>query len=366
MINKDDRILKLQEATEQKSNVQARSEAPRPCLPAGSHRAGLPGKVITLLLSAFILAYLPTAGRQGGAFSRLSRNAWIEMIQGLFLLVAMLHLVCGLAKAGELPEINFDKIVFLSSWTKTGKAQLVNREYREPAAPGSATQTVVKLTDGIACGKVDGKDAAAAILVTNPGGSGTFYDLALLVKEPQGWINQGIAFLGDRVKIHSLAIIDNEMVVDMTTQGPGDAMCCPTHRVVQRFVWKDDRLIKSSETLRRGPGQMLIGTVWKWQQSLYNNDTRAVPPNPENYTLKLLPDGNVSIRADCNVGGGTYRLDDSRISIEITHTTMAACPPESLEQKYIRDLNAAAIYFFDADILYIDLKYDTGTMKFTQ
>ena len=95
-----------------------------------------------------------------------------------------------------------------------------------------------------------------------------------------------------------------------------------------------------------------------------NNDTRAVPPNPGNYTLKMLPDGKVSMRADCNMGGGAYKLDESKISIEITHTTKSACPPESLERDYIRDLNAAAIYFFKGDVLYIDLKQGTGTMKF--
>jgi heat shock protein HslJ len=285
------------------------------------------------------------------------------MLRGLFLLIALFQLIGALAEAGESPEINFDKIVFLSTWTQSGKVQLVNGEYRGPAAPGSAAETVVKLTDARAFGKLGGKEAGAVILFTDPGGSGTFYDLALLVREPQGWINQDIAFLGDRVKIHSLAITDNEMVVDMTTQGPGDAMCCPTLHVVQRFVLRDNRFIKTSQEIRGKADQMLIGTVWKWQQSLYNNDTRAVPPNPENYTLKLLPDGKVSIRADCNLGGGVYRLDGSKISIEITHTTMAACPPGSLEQRYIRDLNAAAIYFFKADVLYIDLKHDTGTMK---
>ncbi len=278
--------------------------------------------------------------------------------------MALLPFSCALAMAGNSPEIDFDKIVFLSSWTQSGKVQLVNGEYRRPAAPGSATQTVVKLTDARAFGKLEGKEAGAVVLVTDPGGSGTFYDLALLVRGPEGWINRDIAFLGDRIKIHSLAITDNEMVVDMTTQGPGDPMCCPTLHVVRRFIWKDDRLIKTSEAPRRETAQLLIGTVWRWQQTLYNIDTKAVPPNPGNYTLKLLPDGKVSIRADCNGGGGVYRLDESKISIEITHTTRAACPPESLDQNYIRDLNAAAIYFFKADVLYLDLKYDTGTMKF--
>jgi heat shock protein HslJ len=78
--------------------------------------------------------------------------------------------------------------------------------------------------------------------------------------------------------------------------------------------------------------------------------------------LKLLLEGKISIRAACN-GGGVYTLRASELSIEITHTTMAA-RPRSLERRYIRDLKAPAIYFMKDDALYIDLKYDTGTMKF--
>lgn len=110
--------------------------------------------------------------------------------------------------------------------------------------------------------------------------------------------------------------------------------------------------------------QKIIGIVWKWQQTIYNNDTKAIPPSPEQYTLNLLPDGNVNIRADCNVGGGSYSLQDRKISIEITHTTMAACPPESLGEVFIKDLNAATIFFMAGEDMYLDLMYDTGTMEF--
>jgi len=41
-------------------------------LPA--HRAGLPGDVNTITGSVFLPAYLPTAGRQGGASNRLARE----------------------------------------------------------------------------------------------------------------------------------------------------------------------------------------------------------------------------------------------------------------------------------------------------
>lgn len=293
-------------------------------------------------------------------------TARVKMILSLLWFIALLLSACGLAKVGHLPAINFDNITFLSSWTQSGKVQLANGEYREAAPPDSATQTVVKLTDYIAIGKLNEKDAAAVILITDPGGSGTFYDLALLVKGLQGWINQDVAFLGDRVKIHCVAVENDAIVVHMTTHGRGDAMCCPTRQVVQRFVLKGDRLMKTSGEARRAADQTLIGTTWKWQQTLYNNDTKSIPPNPDHYTLKLLLDGQVNIRADCNFGGGVYKLDGSRISIEITHTTRAACPPGSLEQRYIRDLNAAAVYFMEGDFLYIDLKYDTGTMKFTR
>jgi heat shock protein HslJ len=129
---------------------------------------------------------------------------------------------------------------------------------------------------------------------------------------------------------------------------------------------KGDGLIKTSEEVQGTPDPLLIGTVWKWQQTIYSTDTRCLPPNSENYTLKLLPGGKVNIRADCNLGGGAYRLRGKEISIEITHTTRAACPPESLEQSYIRDLNTAGRFCLEGEILYIGLKNETGTMKFTR
>jgi heat shock protein HslJ len=276
----------------------------------------------------------------------------------------LLYLGCGLAQAWGSSEINFDEIVFFSSWTKSGKVHFSNGEYHEPGAPGSAIELIVKLTARRAFGKLGGKEVGAVIVVTDPGGSGSFYDLALLMKKPHGWINQDVAFLGDRIKIRSLVIANDAIVVEMNTHNPGDAMCCPSRQIIQRFVLRDDRLIKMKEEVQGTPDPLLTDTVWKWEQTLYSNDTRGLPPNPENYTLRLLPDGKVSIRADCNRGGGVYTLRGSEISIEVTHTTRAACPPESLERCYIRDLNAAARYRIEGDFLYIHLKNDTGTMKF--
>ncbi len=122
-----------------------------------------------------------------------------------------------------------------SEWTQEGTAPLADGEYREPAAPGSATETAVMLTDHIAFGELDGQPAAAVVLVTDPGGSGTFYDLAVVVNQDGQPVHVATQNLGDRVKIFSLSIENEEIVVDMIAHGPDDPMCCPPRRSPRRI-----------------------------------------------------------------------------------------------------------------------------------
>jgi len=36
----------------------------------------------------------------------------------------------------------------------------------------------------------------------------------------------------------------------------------------------------------------IIGAPWQWVATLYNNDTKAMPENPENYVLELMQTGS--------------------------------------------------------------------------
>jgi len=45
---------------------------------------------------------------------------------------------------------------------------------------------------------------------------------------------------------------------------------------------------------------------------------------------------------------------------------MAACPPDSLADRFMKDLAAARIAFMRDGDLYLDLMYDTGTMIFAR
>jgi heat shock protein HslJ len=110
----------------------------------------------------------------------------------------------------------------------------------------------------------------------------------------------------------------------------------------------------------------ITGIVWKWQQTRLGDGQTFVPGNPERYTIAFQPDGSLAIRADCNRVGGNYTSQNTSLTIETTFSTRAMCPPDSLDQVFLKHLNSAAIYFVREGALYIDLQADTGTMKFNR
>jgi heat shock protein HslJ len=131
--------------------------------------------------------------------------------------------------------------------TQSGEAPLTDGEYRESVAPGSATETVVTMTDHVAFGELsDGEPAAAVVLTSDPGGSGTFYYLAVVKLRNGQPVNVATTGLGDRVQMQSVAIRNGEIVVDMVAHGPEDPMCCPTQRVVQNYSLQGAELVQTS------------------------------------------------------------------------------------------------------------------------
>jgi hypothetical protein len=136
----------------------------------------------------------------------------------------------------------FDGVLFHTEWTDSSTVVLTKGRYVEPDEPGSTSQVVIQLSEKGAKGPVDGREIAAAVLISSGGGSGTFYDLVLLIWGPNGWKHTDTAPLGDRVKVHSVSLAGREIIVDLTEQGPDDPMCCPTLRRTRRYLVQDGRL----------------------------------------------------------------------------------------------------------------------------
>ncbi len=248
----------------------------------------------------------------------------------------------------------------------TETVQLVNGVYTTTVVPDASVVAYVELTDVVAAGELNGQPAYAAVLVSNGGGSGVFNDLAVVAEVDGVWTNVATTGLGDRVTINSLVIENNQVVVDMITQGPDDPMCCPTQQVVVAYELQGNELVQvePAGAATRGAADSIVGVSWEWVESVYNNDTSITVTVPSSYTLTLQPDGAVNLRVDCNLGGGAYTLDGNSLSMDVAVMTRVACPEGTLSNEFIRDLNGAAAYVMDGEDLIINLFADAGNMRF--
>ena len=220
------------------------------------------------------------------------------------------------AEAIAAAQAELANLAYTGTSVFTGTVQLANGVYTETVAPDSAMVTSIQLTDFITVGELNGQPAVAAILVSNGGGSGVFYDLAVATQQDGQWTNVATTFLGDRVAINSLAIANNLVVVDMVTQGPNDPMCCATMQVVNSYELQGNQLIQvSSETI--GDISATASTTRAASSESCGNGSRTPTATirrrrclirvrtPWHCTLMAR---SIS-KSTANRGGGTYTLD---------------------------------------------------------
>ena len=90
----------------------------------------------------------------------------------------------------------------------------------------------------------------AATIVSNGGGSGIFYTLALFrgPNREAAYVREAeyvtSVSLGDRIKLNSIRFANGVFYVDLFTQGPDDGMCCPTLRKVMKYELKNSALVE--------------------------------------------------------------------------------------------------------------------------
>ncbi len=59
--------------------------------------------------------------------------------------------------------------------------------------------------------------------------------------------------------------------------------------------------------------QTITDIDWQWSEMVESEPaSQSLVPNPENYILRLLADDTLSIKADCNMVGGSYIVDGTR------------------------------------------------------
>ena len=105
--------------------------------------------------------------------------------------------------------------------------------------------------------------------------------------------------------------------------------------------------------------------VWHWETTVTPVE-RIGTANPDRYTLELQSGGVALVRADCNRGRGTYEIGAGRIKLGLIATTRMACPPGSLDGRYLQDLERATTFFVEDGRLFLELPMDSGTMRFAR
>lgn len=140
-------------------------------------------------------------------------------------------------------------------------ARLANLAYQVE----NAGDEPIQLTDGLyqdepnrirvdwintyALGELNGEAAAAVILESSGGGSGTFKTLHVVTEQADGLVNVGSTLIGDRVGINSILIVDNEIVLDIVAPGPDEPMCCGTQRSLNRYTLQAGEIVTTTSVV---------------------------------------------------------------------------------------------------------------------
>jgi len=204
----------------------------------------------------------------------------------------------------------------------------------EPFSPGGASRPVVTLVRGLTPrGDLDGDGApdAAALLVEDSGGSGSFVYLAAMGFSEAGARNLGTVGLGDRVQVRDLAIADGQIRVDMVVAGEGDPMAFPGSKVRARFRLADGTLRPTgSEDLGPLGAADLDGSEWARRE----NAGPASEADPLAAIQIRFQDGQITGSAGCNRFFADV-TDKGRGAIAVgpAGSTRMACPPPRMERE---------------------------------
>lgn len=131
-----------------------------------------------------------------------------------------------------------------SEFSLEGRVRLVDGIHREKIVPGSAAELIVSL-DKAAIGDLngDGFQDAAVVLVSNPGGSGTFRHLAAVLNRNGTPEHVATLFLGDRIRVESLSIRSRKITTEMLIHDTDDPMPQPTLKLKQKYELRKDTLV---------------------------------------------------------------------------------------------------------------------------
>jgi len=108
---------------------------------------------------------------------------------------------------------------------------------------------------------------------------------------------------------------------------------------------------------------MVMNKTWQWVATVTPVE-QIEAMQPERYTIFLNSNGKLQARFDCNRGGGNYRMSEGKLSFGPLMSTRMACSAESQDAIFMKYLQRVKSFFIRNNNLYLELPFDSGTMRF--
>lgn len=225
--------------------------------------------------------------------------------------------------------------------------------------------TVLMASNGARFGDLDGDgvEDATVFLVENSGGSGSFIYIAAQLNQAGQPVEAGTVQIGDRIQIKSAAIENGQITLEIVTQGPDDAQCCPSLKVRKTYALQAGHLAEvGSEDLERISAADLNGTAW----TLVDLNVDQQPALAETEVTLNFQEGQLSGSGGCNNYNSSFSLDGANplaMTIGPIAATRQACPEPILNQEtaYFTALENVRQWGYQAGYLALFYGNDQGS-----
>jgi heat shock protein HslJ len=218
----------------------------------------------------------------------------------------------------------------------------------------------------------DGSEDAVVFLVERGGGTAAFTYVAVQLNQDGQPVDAGAVMVEDRTQILAESITDGQVILDITTRGPGDGDCCPSYKTSRTYALESGRLVDTSpedqELVRVSAGD-LNGTSWTLLE--LNDD---VPALADSQVTIRFQDNQISGTGGCNKYNTGFSLSEDNpfiITIDPIASTRMACPDPILDQEnaYFKILESVSLWGYDHGQLalaYVDEQGNYSRMLFAQ
>lgn len=216
----------------------------------------------------------------------------------------------------------------------------------------------------------DGKEDIAFLFTHQPGGSGTFYYVAVARNTGEAFVGTEAVLLGDRIAPQATEFRDGKIVVNYADRKLTDSFATPPSVGKSMWLMLDKESHQLGEVVQNFEGEAdparmkLDMQTWKWQRTIYSDGKNVLPKKEGIFTLTFASDGRVQVGTDCNRMSGTYTVSQNKITFGPMMSTKMYCEG-SQENDFASMLAEVSSFLFTSKgELVLELKLDSGQMVF--